>query len=108
MRYAVVFFNTEIYLADELAHALAVAKEHVDQYICDHFDYELPFNVSTLKRFDPEVEIFCLDSANSIDVPLQDWVDLYYKQMKEYEEELKENEYKTYLVLKEKYEGKKL
>jgi hypothetical protein len=103
-KYVVVWngeITTEMF---DLESALCEAHSFVDQYISDFLRYDLPMKITPeeARRFD--VKVFEL--KDEIELPLQEWVDQYYEDIKEWKEKAEEREYKQFLELYEKFKNR--
>ena len=82
--------------------AIAYAQGCVLQHITDH--KELPFKVSEAVRQEIGVHVFRV--AEELDLPIQEWADNLYQEIREDRKKDEEREHQLYLKLKAKYEGK--
>ena len=107
-KYAVVFFGGEtIYFVNTIKEAMDEAQLHVNEMIGNHHRRELPMKVSPELARDLNIHIFALNRRSVVDMPVQMWFDLYYKEQQDYERETTLRPYETYLELKARFEGEK-
>jgi len=104
--WVVIQFGEPLAWAPSETGAFAIARECVDQAITDHWKHKLPMQVTPeiARAFD--VRVYRCDHQSSVELPFQKWVDENYRHRQEWANGEDEREYKRYLELREKYEGR--
>lgn len=104
--YALIVDGEIEYIGHEKDVALKAAHSAVDQKISDHHRHRLPVHIDSTAAYELDVYVYEMNNDNRLDLPFQQWFDDYYAEMKEYDREQEEREWKHYLELREKFKDR--
>lgn len=94
-----------VYTTSDSSDVFREARGSVYQYISDHKRHDLPLKMTDeeLRWMDVEVHEL-LGERSQVALPYQEWIDDYYRELKEGEREDEEREYKRFVELRGKWE----
>ena len=103
--YVLLIGGEAVYSTSDPADAIREARESVHQYITDHMRNDLPVQLTDEDISWMDVELHkLLGESSQMDIPYQKWADEYFAQQEKWEEEEKEEEYRTFVRLRGIYE----
>jgi len=86
--------------------AFMFAHNYVDQHITDFLKHDLPIKINEDMIRKIDVYVAKISNEDLVELPYQQWADEYYKDLKEDEKYMEEQEYKWFLELYEKFKDR--
>jgi len=104
----VLLYSGEVTLVSpDREHTIDEANFSVNERIGDHWRHDLPLEATEKLCREIDVEVHTLNAESRMELPFQEWVDTYYREMKENEGKQEERDYKRYLELHERFKARR-